>query len=221
MTQIADYRISKNLWNRYTRFLAAPGGGFFYGFLSLLLLSTLFSAAGFAQQVQPTISAEVEEYISISGTCDPSRPEVRRIYQEYHLLWSRTPLPYDDPSSPQGYWTYLVFMSPLNGSARVIGFAENSGRAHILTSYECSTNPQAVVARYRALIQGQQWHVFSDFVYPGGIKKRLSSNFAQVPVPNEEIFAKSALIALENMSFTRIPSISPPGRCSFLPRTSR
>src|SRR3990167_9011146 len=106
MRRIASYRISKNLWDRYARFLAAPRGGVFYGFFSLLLLSTFLLTAGFAQQVQPVVSSQLQEYISIGDNCNPFQPAMRAVYMEYYLLWSRTPQ--NPVGDPQGYWTGFV-----------------------------------------------------------------------------------------------------------------
>ena len=113
MHRIASYRTNKNLWKRCTRFLVAPGGGFFIVLLSFYYCRHCFQLPDFPSRFNPLFPRKLRSISTSAGLATPKRPEVRRIYQEYHLRWSRTPLPYDDPSSPQGYWTHAVFMSPL------------------------------------------------------------------------------------------------------------
>ncbi|MBF0532545.1 MAG: RHS repeat protein [Candidatus Omnitrophica bacterium] len=141
----------------------------------LIGLALLFPCFAAAQTINPkTIASSMEVEVTVGGQCFPDDPLQSDKYNSegsIFLQYSLPGAPYNDPTSPVGYWT---------GSVHAVGKTQDwivpapSGRVQLYWYAGCLTAGQRSAAVQSQI--NENWHIVATFVNPDGTRETVTGD---------------------------------------------
>ena len=115
--------------------------------------------------------------------------------------------PFNDPTSPDGYWSGFVWLAPADGSWMILP-QEYHGRYQISYTLGCFENGN--VDSIRQSFLSHNWRVFARFRYSNGSIGEIFSNTAQIGVPPEEPPSEDALLKTQQVVIQKMTTTPDP-----------